>query len=74
MGQVLNLLTSHCNRAFVATNLFIHKEAERNYQPQRNERTQRIVQANILSLWLWVLAVESVFCSQGGSRGGGGFQ
>ena len=34
-GQVLNLLTSHCNRAFVATNLFIHKDAERNYQPQR---------------------------------------
>ena len=41
-GQVLNLLTSQCNRAFVATNLFIHKEAERNYQPQRNERMQRI--------------------------------
>ncbi len=34
-GQVLNLLTSHCSRAFVATNLFIQKEAERNYQPQR---------------------------------------
>ena len=45
-GRVLNLLTSHYNRAFVATNLFIHKEAERNYQPQGNERTQRIVQVN----------------------------
>ena len=42
---------------------------ERRNQPQRNERTQRIVQANILSLWLWVLVVENIFCSQGGSRG-----
>ena len=47
----------------------VHKGTEGDYQPQRNERTQRIVQANILPLWLWVLVVESVFCSQGGSRG-----
>ncbi len=44
---------------------------ERKNQPQRNERTQRIVQVNILSLWLWGLVVENIFCSQGGSRGGG---
>ena len=69
MGQVLNLLTSHCNRAFVATNLFIHKEAERNYQPQRSKRTQRSGQVIKCSSCLCVVVVKRVLCSQGGSRG-----
>ena len=47
---------------------------ERKNQPQRNERTQRIVRVNILSLWLWVLVVKHVFIHKEETEVDGGFR